>query len=43
MLLFLVMFCNTVPYIMCMSLVASNIGGFTKKATCSVSMLQHDI
>ncbi|KND90052.1 putative transporter [Tolypocladium ophioglossoides CBS 100239] len=31
-----IMFVNTVTYGMVMSLVASNIGGFTKKATCSV-------
>lgn len=30
------MFVNTVTYIMVMSLMASNVGGFTKKATCSV-------
>ncbi|KAE8151605.1 major facilitator superfamily domain-containing protein [Aspergillus avenaceus] len=29
---------NTVPYIMCMSLLSSNVGGFTKKATCGVMM-----
>ncbi|GJN74900.1 allantoate permease [Purpureocillium lilacinum] len=31
-----IMYVNTVTYGMVMSLVASNIGGFTKKATCSV-------
>ena len=31
------MFVNTVSYIMCMSLVSSNIGGFTKKATVAAS------
>lgn len=35
--LFLVIYVNTVPYIMCMSLISSNIGGFTKKATTGVS------
>lgn len=35
-----VMFVNTIPYIMCISLVSSNIGGFTKKATCGVSHLR---
>ncbi|XWW92704.1 hypothetical protein V2A60_000629 [Cordyceps javanica] len=33
-----ILYVNTVPYIMCMSLVASNIGGFTKKATTAVMM-----
>ncbi|ATY63955.1 Major facilitator superfamily general substrate transporter [Cordyceps militaris] len=33
-----ILYVNTVPYIMCMSLVASNIGGFTKKATAAVMM-----
>ncbi|CAK7205807.1 hypothetical protein SEUCBS139899_008586 [Sporothrix eucalyptigena] len=31
-----IMFVNTVTYIMVMSLLSSNIGGFTKKATCAV-------
>jgi hypothetical protein len=34
-----VLFVNTIPYIMCISLVSSNIGGFTKKATCGVRYL----
>jgi ACS family allantoate permease-like MFS transporter len=37
------MFVNTIPLIMCMSLVSSNIGGFTKKATVavSISLIRH--
>lgn len=35
---FYILFVNTIPYIMCISLVSSNIGGFTKKATCGVMM-----
>ncbi|KAH8693888.1 putative pantothenate transporter [Talaromyces proteolyticus] len=35
---FYVLFVNTIPYIMCMSLLSSNIGGFTKKATVGVMM-----
>ncbi|KAJ9137556.1 Pantothenate transporter [Pleurostoma richardsiae] len=35
---FYVIFVNTVSYGMCMSLVASNVGGFTKKATVAVMM-----
>ncbi|KAJ5825566.1 pantothenate transporter [Penicillium riverlandense] len=33
-----ILYVNTIPYIMCMSLISSNIGGFTKKATCAVMM-----
>ncbi|KAJ5719407.1 pantothenate transporter, partial [Penicillium malachiteum] len=29
-----ILYVNTIPYVMCMSLISSNIGGFTKKATC---------
>ncbi|CAI7590541.1 unnamed protein product [Penicillium pancosmium] len=35
---FYITFVNTVPYIMCMSLISSNIGGFTKKTTTGVMM-----
>jgi hypothetical protein len=38
-----VLLVNTIPYIMCMSLVSSNIGGFTKKATCGVSPLPYSL
>jgi hypothetical protein len=34
-----VLFVNTIPYFVCISLVSSNIGGFTKKATCGVRYL----
>jgi hypothetical protein len=33
---FYILFVNTIPFIMCMSLVSSNIGGFTKKTTVGV-------
>lgn len=33
-----VLFVNTVPYILTLSLVSSNIGGFTRKATTGVSL-----
>ncbi|KAN0112527.1 putative pantothenate transporter [Hyaloscypha variabilis] len=35
---FYILLVNTIPYIMCMSLVSSNIGGFTKKSTCGVML-----
>lgn len=39
--IFPVTFVNTVPYIMCMSLISSNIGGFTKKTTTGVGLHQN--
>ncbi|CAL5868794.1 uncharacterized protein PFLUO_LOCUS3021 [Penicillium psychrofluorescens] len=33
-----ILYVNTIPFIMCLSLISSNIGGFTKKATCGVMM-----
>lgn len=35
---FYILFVNTITFIMCMSLVSSNIGGFTKKTTVGVMM-----